>query len=91
MKRAPPISLLILFEDTAQLERMVETEVPPDEYYQLLRQDMAVRHPAVSPHVVGHLVSLGGLLDVAIISGLSSGAEKARICVTEGFPSWRHR
>ena len=71
-------------EDTALLELMVETEIPPDEYYQALRQDMCSRHPEVSPHVLDHLVSLEGLLGVAIISGFSFGAEKARICVVEG-------
>ena len=49
-----------------------------------LRQDMCSRHPEVSPHVLDHLVSLEGLLGVAIISGFSFGAEKARICVVEG-------
>ena len=58
---------------------MFEVELPPEEYYVLLRADMGKRHPSASPEVLDHLLSLEALLDVAIVSGFSFGVSKAEV------------
>ena len=47
-----------IVEDTRAVDRMVELERPTEEYYKLLRQDMAKRHDKVPGHGLDHLLSL---------------------------------
>ena len=64
-------------QDERLIERMFETELPPEEYYTLLRADMGRRHPNAAPEVLDHLLSTEMLLDVATVTGFSFGLDKA--------------
>ena len=57
----------------------MELERPTEEYYRLLRQDMAKRHPKVPGHVLDHLLSVEAFIDASILSGFSFGGETARL------------
>ena len=56
-------------QDERLIERMFETELPPEEYYTLLRADMERRHSNAAPEVLDHLLSTEMLLDVATVTG----------------------
>ena len=68
--------------DDATLERMFEVEMPPEEYYTLLRQDMGRRHSKACPHLLDHLISTEVLLNLAAVSGFSFGVAKCQVCQT---------
>ena len=69
-------------QDECLIERMFETELPPEEYYTLLRADMGRRHSNAAPEVLDHLLSTEMLLDVATVTGFSFGLDKAEILET---------
>ena len=69
-------------QDERLIERMFEVELPPEEYYTMLRADMGRRHPLAAPEVLDHLLSNEMLLDVATVSGFSFGLDKAQILET---------
>ena len=62
-----------IVEDTRAVDRMVELERPTEEYYKLLRQDMAKRHVKVPGHVLDHLLSLEAFLDASGTDWYHSG------------------
>ena len=45
---------------------------------------MKERYESACPHMLDHLCSVEGLLDIAIVSGFSFGANKALFLQTEG-------
>ena len=69
-------------QDERLIERMFEVELPPEEYYTMLRTKMGRRHPLAAPEVLDHLLSNEMLLDVATVSGFSFGLDKAQILET---------
>ena len=73
-----------IVEQPGGIERMLEVEIPPEAYYEALRQDLEECHSKVPCHILDHLVSLEAFLDVSIVAGFSFGSEKAKIMVAEG-------
>ena len=62
---------------------MMETELPPQEYYTALRRDLAERFPAADTFLLDHLVSLEELLDVSIVTGFSLSVDKSQVAQLE--------
>jgi hypothetical protein len=81
--KPPPQQIAHIVEDTEAFERMLEEEIPPDDYYDLLREDLARRHPQACRHVLDHLLELEALLDVATVTGFSLGVNKLKLLQTK--------
>ena len=73
-----------IVEEPGGIDRMTEVEIPPEYYYQKLREDLGRRHSAAEWHVLDHLVSLEAFLDVSIRAGFSYGVDKAKVLVASG-------
>jgi len=71
-------------EEPGAIEWRNEVEVPTEEYYRALRQDMGQRHPKADRHLLDHLLSFEALCDVSILTGFSFGCDKAFVAVTKG-------
>ena len=71
-----------IYQDSDELQDVVELECPPDLYYSRLKSWYPKEYPGASATVLEHLVELERLLDVAIASGFSFGAAKSkdRLC-----------
>ena len=80
--RTPDVAHIV--EEPGGLEQLAEVDTPTEEYYDLLRKDMAERHPKASSSVLGHLLSLEAFLDKSIAAGFSYGCDKAEVMVSQG-------
>jgi len=69
--------------DDKGLERMLEVELPPEEYYVLLREHLEKKFPNACGQVLDHLVSTEALFHVAIVSGFSFGVPKSQVLQTK--------
>ena len=67
-----------IVEEAGAIDWRNEVQVPTEEYYEALRQDLDQRFPKASRFVLDHLISLEALLDIAILSGFSFGLDKAK-------------
>ena len=63
---------------------MTDCEVPTEEYYDRLTEDLRRRHPKAASWVLEHAVSLEAFLDTSIVAGFSYGVDKAQVAVTSG-------
>ena len=73
-----------IVEEPGAIDHMADCEVPTEEYYDALKEDMSRRHPKASKFMLEHLSCLETFLDTSIIAGFSFGIVKAQIAVTEG-------
>jgi hypothetical protein len=73
-----------IVEEPGGIDWMTEVEIPPEYYYQKLREDLGRRHSVAEWHVLDHLVSLEAFLDVSIRAGFSYGVDKAKVLVASG-------
>ena len=53
------------------IEHMADCEVPTEEYYDRLTEDLRRRHPKAASWVLEHAVSLEAFLDTSIVAGFS--------------------
>ena len=60
-----------ILEDPGGIGRMADCDVPTEEYYEALAQDMKVRHPNASKAMLEHVGALEPFLDVSIVAGFS--------------------
>ena len=74
-----------ILENTESFDKMLAEEAPPAQYYAELRKDRESAFPQASPHFLDHMLSLEGLLDIAIVTGFSFGANKAQILQKQGL------
>ena len=72
-----------IVEEPGAIDWRNEIQVPTEEYYDKLREDMKARLGA-SEHGLDHVISVEALLDLAILSGFSFGIEKAKIMAMQG-------
>ena len=80
-----PYRLYHIEEEPGAIDWRNAVEVPTEEYYDALRQDMGKRHPKASPYVLDHILSLEAMLDIAILSGFSFGSgSKANLVAEKG-------
>ena len=63
---------------------MIDCQVPTEDYYDRLFEDLKKRFPKASPWVMEHVEALEPFLDVSIVSGFSFGVSKAFVCRTSG-------
>ena len=80
--RPPEVAHIV--EEPGGLEQLAEIDTPTEEYYDVLRKDMAEKHPRASSSVLDHLLSLEAFLDKSIAAGFSYGCDKAEVLVTHG-------
>jgi len=78
-----PPDVAHIVEKPGAIDAMMETELPPQEYYTALRKDLAERFPAADTFLLDHLVSLEELLDVSIVSGFSLSVDKSQVAQLE--------
>ena len=74
-----------IVEEPGAVDHMADCEVPTEEYYDALKEDMARRHPNASKFILEHLAAVEPFFDVSIVSGFSVGIGKAQIAVTKGL------
>ena len=60
-----------ILEDPGGIEHMADCEVPTEEYYDALAEDMKKRHPNASKAMLEHVAALEPFLDVSIVAGFS--------------------
>ena len=65
------------------MDRMLEVELPTEDYYDALAADMGKRFPHADPLLLEHVAVMEPLLDVAIVTGFSFGVKKALLAHTE--------
>ena len=73
-----------IVEQPGGIEFMTDCEVPTEEYYDRLAEDLRKRHPKAASWVLEHAVSLEAFLDTSIVAGFSYGVDKAQVAVTSG-------
>ena len=73
-----------IVEQPGGIEHMTDCEVPTEEYYDRLTEDLRRRHPKAASWVLEHAVSLEAFLDTSIVAGFSYGVDKAQVAVTSG-------
>ena len=73
-----------IIEEPGGIRHLTECEVPTEEFNDARIDDLAKRHPKMSPAVKEHLGALEPFLDISIMAGFSYGSKKAFMIVTEG-------
>ncbi len=70
-------------QDDDLIKAIHEEELPPDEYYDRLKEILRARHPKVAPTFVDHVVAVGVAFDTAAAFGLSFGIKKFQLAQRE--------
>ena len=83
IEKRPDHASYHIVEEPGAIDWRNEIEVPTEEYYDALREDMKKRLGATE-HGLDHVISVEALLDLAILSGFSFGIEKAKIMAIQG-------
>ena len=72
-----------LVQDDKVISHILEEELPPDEYYEELREVLSKRYPEADPLLADHVVSLSAAFDTAAAFALSFGITKFQLAANQ--------